>query len=206
MLQQIVSDMGSGTPIEGDAIIPEDVQRIVSQAAATMGGLDLVIYAAGYGVLQPLVNCNPEDWSSVHSVNVIGANLVAGASLEHLSQDGVIAFLSSRTAEDNSAFFSPYSSSKAALDHCIRTWRIEHPDRRFIRVTIGNCAPTEFGNHMGDAMIGKALKAWEKQGIYGGLMMVDDVAEAILESLAVSLAHPEINLPELRLDARPTRE
>ena len=202
MLDALVAEIGSGTAIAGDATDREDVVRIVDGAVAAMGGLDLAIYAAGVGVLQPLADCDPGVWSSVYAVNVIGANLVAGASIKHLGRAGIFAFVSSRTAEDNNAFFSAYSASKAALDHCIRTWRVEHPDRRFVRVQMGNCAPTEFANHMGEAYFGQALESWEKQGISGGIMLVDDVAEALLEALAVSLAHPEIDAPEIRLDAR----
>ena len=202
MLDALVAEMGAGTAIAGDATDRQAVEAIVTGAVNAMGGLDLAIYAAGVGVLQPLADCDPDTWSSVYAVNVIGANLFAGACIEHLGREGLFAFVSSRTAEDNNAYFSAYSASKAALDHCIRTWRIEHPDRRFVRVQMGNCAPTEFANHMGEAYFGQALERWVKQGIPGGIMLVDDVAEALLKALAVSLAHPEIDAPELRLDAR----
>jgi hypothetical protein len=55
--------------------------------------------------------------------------------------------------------------TKAALDQSIRAWRVEHPDRRFVRIVMGNCRPTEFGLHMGDELLGPALEAWGIQAL-----------------------------------------
>ena len=201
-LEALAADIGGAHVLPGDAADPEAAKSIVNRAAEQLGGLDLVLYAAGFGVLQPLAECDPETWQSIYGVNVIGANLVAGAAIEHLGVGGIMAFVSSRTVEDANGLFSPYAASKAALDHCIRTWRVEHPDRRFVRIVMGNCQPTEFANHMGLELIGDALALWQKQGIPGGLMHVDDVAACLMETLAVSLDHPSIDASEIKLDAR----
>ena len=202
MLNELVEAAGGGHVVAGDASVADDARRIVDVSASAMGGLDLVIYVAGYGVLQPLAQSDVDVWTSIYRVNVIGANLIAGEAIRHMDRSGMVAFVSSRTVEDANALFSSYSASKAALDQCIRTWRVEHPERRFVRVVMGNCAPTEFANHMNAELIGAALEAWVKQGIPGGIMQVDDVAEALLQSLAVGLNHPDIDLPELKMDAR----
>ena len=186
MLNELVEAAGGGHVVAGDASVADDARRIVDVSASAVGGLDLVIYVAGYGVLQPLAQSDVDVWTSIYRVNVIGANLIAGEAIRHMDRSGMVAFVSSRTVEDANALFSSYSASKAALDQCIRTWRVEHPERRFVRVVMGNCA----------------LEAWVKQGIPGGIMQVDDVAEALLQSLAVGLNHPDIDLPELKMDAR----
>lgn len=201
-LDELVTEMGAGHAVAGDATVAEDARRVAAAAAAAMGGLDLVVYVAGYGVLQRLVDTDPEVWADVFKVNVVGANLAAGAALEHLDRDGVVAFVSSRTVEDANALFASYSSTKAALDQCIRSWRIEHPERRFVRVVMGNCQPTEFAEHMGYELLGDALTAWEAQAIPGGMMHVDDVGAAVAEALAVALDHPDIDMSELKFDAR----
>lgn len=202
-LEQLATSIGGACVLSGDAADPEAARAVVDGAAERLGGLDLVLYAAGFGVLQPLAECDPETWQSIYGVNVIGANLVAGAAIEHLGVGGIMAFVSSRTVEDANGLFCPYSASKAALDQCIRTWRVEHPDRRFVRIVMGNCQPTEFADHMRLELIGDALTLWERQGIPGGLMHVDDVAECLMETLAVSLDHPSIDASEIKLDARP---
>ena len=53
-LDQLVEQMGTGTAVAGDATIPEDAVRGAKTAADAMGGIDLMFYVAGYGVLQPM--------------------------------------------------------------------------------------------------------------------------------------------------------
>lgn len=201
-LDELVASIGRGHAIAGDATDPADARRVAAAAAQTMGGLDLMVYAAGYGVLQPLADTDPTTWVDVYRVNVIGANLAAAAALDVMDRSGVCAFLSSRAPSDDSAMFASYTASKAALDQCIRTWRVEHPDRRFVRIVMGNCQPTEFANHMNLDLLGAALEAWDRQAIPGGMMDVDDVGLAVARGLAVVLDHPDIDLSELKLDAR----
>ncbi|NNE73593.1 MAG: SDR family oxidoreductase [Acidimicrobiales bacterium] len=201
-LQAVIDGIGAGHAVPGDATSPDDARRVAAAAAEAMGGLDLMVYVAGYGVLQPQVETDPEVWGKLFAVNVFGANLAAAAALNHMDRDGVCAFVSSRTVEDANALFGSYSASKAALDQCIRTWRVEHPDRRFVRIVMGNCQPTDFAEHMGYELLGDALHAWAEQAIPGGMMHVDDVGEALARSLAVVLDHPDIDASELKLDAR----
>jgi len=201
-LDDLVAAGGAHHVLVGDAAVPADARRVADEAATALGGLDLVMYAAGYGVLQALVDTDPEVWTDVYRVNVVGANLSTAAALPHLGRDGVVAYLSSRTTDDCNALFTSYSASKAALDQCIRAWRVEHPDRRFVRIVMGNCQPTEFSNHMGLDLLGDALTAWGRQAIPGGMMHVDDVGLSMARSLGVILAHPDIDASELRLDAR----
>lgn len=188
--------------MQGDTTVAADARRVAAGASEAMGGLDLMVYAAGYGVLQPLAATEPDTWAGVFGVNVVGANLAASAALDHMDRDGLIAFVSSRTVGDANALFASYSATKAALDQCIRVWRAEHPDRRFMRIVMGNTAPTEFSDHMNVDLLGEALEAWERQAVPGGMMHVDDVGAAVAEACAVALDHPGIDFPELKLDAR----
>ena len=201
-LETLVAEMGAGHVAAGDATVPDDARRVASEAVQAMGGLDLMVYVAGYGVLQPLSSTEPDIWSDVYRVNVVGANLAAAAALDHIDRGGLIAFVSSRTVEDANALFASYSASKAALDQCIRVWRSEHPEHRFMRVVMGNTVPTEFGDHMNLDLLGEAMKAWERQAVPGGLMHVDDVGAALAEAFTVALDHPDIDFGELKLDAR----
>jgi len=202
-LATLVEEMGAGHVAAGDAAVRADADRVAAAAAQAMGGLDLMIYVAGYGPLQKIADCDPDLWADVYRVNVCGANLAASAALQHMDRDGICSFVSSRTVEDANPFFGAYSASKAALDQCLRVWRLEHPDRRFVRIVMGNCGPTDFANHMGSMdLLGEALTTWGDLGIPGGMMDVDDVGTAMAESLAVALDHPEINASEIKLDAR----
>ena len=202
-LDELVASMGTGHALSGDATDLDDARSVVAGAVSAMGGLDLLVYVAGYGVLQPLAETDPTTWVDVFRVNVVGANVMAAAALPHLGSDGIAAFVSSRTVDDANPLFATYSTTKAALDQSIRVWRHEHPDRRFVRIVMGNTAPTEFAEHMRPELLGDALEAWQGLGIPGGLMDVDDVGRALAESLAVALDHPDIDSSEIRFDARP---
>ena len=202
-LEELVAQMGTGYAVPGDATDPDDARRVADDAATALGGLDLMVYVAGYGVLQPLVETDPDTWTDVFRVNVVGATLAAAAALDPLGPAGIAAFVSSRTVDDANPMFATYSATKAALDQCIRVWRHEHPDRRFVRIVMGNTAPTEFADHMRPERLGEALEAWQGLGIPGGMMDVDDVGRALAEALAVALDHPGIDSSEIRFDARP---
>ena len=202
-LRDLVEEMGAGHVAAGDAAVRADAERVAAVAAEAMGGLDLMVYVAGYGPLQKIADCDVDLWADVYRVNVGGANLAAGAALAHMGRNGTCAFVSSRTVEDANPFFGAYSASKAALDQCIRVWRLEHPDRRFVRIVMGNTGPTDFANNMGDMeLLGEALEEWGRQAIPGGMMDVDEVGTAMVDSLAVALDHPEIDASELKFDAR----
>ncbi|MDG2025522.1 MAG: SDR family NAD(P)-dependent oxidoreductase [Acidimicrobiales bacterium] len=202
-LDALVEEMGAGHAAPGDATLREDMDRVAATAVEKMGGLDLMVYVAGYGPLQKIDECDPDLWVDVFRVNVCGANLAAAAALAHMDRDGVCAFVSSRTVEDANPYFGAYSSTKTALDQCIRVWRLEKPDQRFIRVVMGNCMPTDFANHMGFDLLGDALTRWGELAIPGGVMHVDDVGAGLAESLGVVLDHPEIDSSEIKFDARP---
>jgi NAD(P)-dependent dehydrogenase (short-subunit alcohol dehydrogenase family) len=201
-LEALVEEMAGGHAVAGDTTVAGDARRVAAEAAEAMGGLDLMVYAAGYGVLQPLTATDADTWTGVFAVNVLGANLATSAALEHMGRGGLVAYVSSRTVEDANAVFASYSATKAALDQCIRVWRNEHPDRRFMRIVMGNTMPTEFGDHMNLDLLEEALAAWERQAVPGGIMHVDDVGAALAEACAVALDHPDIDFPELKLDAR----
>lgn len=193
--------------LPGDTTVAADIASVAATAADAFGGIDLLLYAAGYGVLQPIDQTQPDLWVDLYRVNALGASLATAAVLAHMDETrGLCAYLSSRAPGDVSALFGPYTASKAALDQCIRTWRVEHPARRFTRVVMGNCFPTEFGDHMGSDLLVPALEAWGRQAIPGGFMHVDDAARALARLLAVPLADPTVDLPELHLDARPFTE
>ncbi len=80
-LERIVAELSTGHALVGDATSPEDARRVAADASAAMGGLDAMVYLAGFGVLQRLADTDPDVWTSVFATNVVGANLAAAAAL-----------------------------------------------------------------------------------------------------------------------------
>lgn len=201
-LHQLCEEAGGGTVVAGDATEAADARRICDSATAQLGNLDLVLYVPGVGPLNPLEHFDADTWRRAFDVNVVGANLICTAALPHLHPDGIVGFVSTRAVGDVNWGFGAYTVTKAALDQAILAWRVEHPERRFCRVVIGNTQPTEFAHHMNAEWIGPAIQRWEKQGIPGGMMGTDDVGRTLADTFGVMLEHPEIDSREIRLDAR----
>ena len=107
-LEELVAEMRSGFAVSGDATLSEDAKRVAELAAEQMGGIDLMFYVAGYGVLQPIEETDPDVWTDVYRVNVLGANLAAAAALRYMDRDGICAFMSSRTVGDANARVGSY--------------------------------------------------------------------------------------------------
>lgn len=201
-LRELCEEAGGGTAIAGDATDAADARRICDHAAEALGNFDLVLYVPGIGPLNPLEHFDADTWRRAFDVNVVGANLICAAALPHLHPDGVAGFVSTRAVGDVNWGFGAYTVTKAALDQTILAWRVEHPERRFCRVVVGNTQPTEFSHHMNAEWIGPAISRWEKQGIPGGMMGTDDVGRTLADTFGVMLEHPDIDSREVRLDAR----
>ena len=156
--------------------------------------------AAWLAVLEKM---DVDAWRHDHAVNVLGPMLVAGAALEHLGPDGIVGIVSSEAAVDIRYGLASYASSKAALDQAIAGWRVERPERRFIRISMGSTMPTEFASGFDPALLGVALERWMARGLSPmDLMETDDVGRQMAELFAVFLAHPRIDVREIRLSPR----
>jgi NADP-dependent 3-hydroxy acid dehydrogenase YdfG len=202
-LEDLTTELGSGHAIATDVSDEGACQDLVDAAVDRLGGLDLVLYTAGTAVLAPMARAGAEAWRRSYEVNVVGPALVAQAAVPHMATGGFVGFLSSESVHEFRWGLGTYAASKAALDTAIHYWRHEHPDRRFSRIVIGATMPTDFGNNFTDVeLLTEALEKWAGTGIPMTAMETSDVGQHLAELMAVVLAHPEIDVPDLYLDAR----
>ncbi len=202
-LQELVAELGRGHAIACDVVDAGACAAMVADAVAVLGGLDLVLYTAGTAVLAPLGQADADAWRSSYEVNVVGPAMVAQAAVPHLSEAGFVGFLSSEAVHEFRWGMGTYAASKAALNVAIHYWRNEHPDRRFSRIVIGATMPTDFGNNFTDVeLLTEALEKWASSGVPMTAMETSDVGQHLAELMGVVLAHPEIDVPDLYLDAR----
>jgi NAD(P)-dependent dehydrogenase (short-subunit alcohol dehydrogenase family) len=201
-LVDLVTSENSGHVVVGDVADPQQCRTIVERAAAAMGGLDVVMYAVGVTSLGPIELASPGDWARDFAVNVIGATQITAAALQHLSTDGIVAFLSSEITGEPRWGLSSYMASKCALDATIRAWRVEHPQRRFTRVVMGATIGTDFANDFDMESLGVAMQRWGASGIDSGLMDVDNVGVSLARTLGVMWTLPEVDMPDVQLDPR----
>jgi NAD(P)-dependent dehydrogenase (short-subunit alcohol dehydrogenase family) len=189
-------------PIAADITRPEDCRRLVDEAADHLGGIDLLLHSAGAGTMARIEEPDAGAWARDYAVNVIGPTVVTAAALPHLSPEAIVSFLSSESTGETRWGMAPYTATKSALDATIRSWRVEHPERRFQRIVMGATMPTDFGNGFGEAVLTTAFERWAAAGVSMTFMETDEVGRHLAEVMAVLLAHPTIDVPDLCLDPR----
>lgn len=194
--------------LDGCHAVPADIgdqdacRRLVAEAVAHLGGIDLLVHSAGVGTLAPIERADAAAWLRDYTVNVVGPTCITAAALPHLSEHAVVSFLSSESTTETRWGMGAYASSKAALEATIRAWRTEHPERRFQRIVMGATMPTDFGVNFDGETLGIAFERWTARGISMTAMETDDVGRHLSELLAVVLAHPQIDVPDLTYDPR----
>lgn len=94
------------------------VQEVVTGAVATLGGLDVLVNAAGMLRGAHTRDCSLELWNRVISVNLTGTFLVTRAALPALlaTGRGVVVNFSSTSASFAHPFMAAYSASKGGVE------------------------------------------------------------------------------------------
>ncbi len=101
-----------------DVSVRTDVDDLVAQAVAALGGLDVLVCNAGvYGPMGPIEDVDWDEWQHALSINLGGAVLCCRAAIPHLrsARRGKIILLSGGGATSPMPFLSAYAASKAAL-------------------------------------------------------------------------------------------
>lgn len=119
---QAVADEVGGTYVQGDVRDPEQARRVVEDAVAAHGRLDLLINNAGTTKVIPhhdLDALTPDVWQEIFEVNVFGTWWVTQAAVPHLraSGAGCVVNVTSLAGVRPTGSSIPYAVSKAALNH-----------------------------------------------------------------------------------------
>lgn len=105
-----------GVAIQADSADPEAIKRAVQDAAAALGGLDILVNSAALGIAGLIADMELADLQKMLDINVRGPVLFTQAAIPHLSTGGRIISIGSSLAErvpfpGNTA----YAMSKSAL-------------------------------------------------------------------------------------------
>lgn len=102
------------------------VDRVVDEAAAALGGLDVVVANAGIAAQLPLIGGDPAVMERTIAVNVLGAYYTLRAAGPHIAHaNGYALPISSVGAVVHLPLMGAYSASKAAVEALGNTLRIE---------------------------------------------------------------------------------
>lgn len=199
-LAAAIAEAGGGHGVTADVRVPGDCTRMVQETVAALGGIDVVVYATAVSPLRRLRDSDTDTWAQVLETNLVGVNEVARAALPHLSEDAVVAVLSSDSVGVPRPGLVPYAASKAALEETLRGWRVEHPEVRWMCITVGPTIPTEFGLHFDPELVGELFADWARLGMnHSAMMETTDVANMIVGTLALVGAHPGIGCEQIVL-------
>jgi NAD(P)-dependent dehydrogenase (short-subunit alcohol dehydrogenase family) len=105
-----------------------DIERMVPEAVAALGGLDVLVNNAGIaGPTAPVEAMDPAEWDKVVAVNLTGTFDVTRLAIPHLKQSpaGVIIIMSSVAGRFGYPNRSPYAATKWALVGFTKTLSIE---------------------------------------------------------------------------------
>jgi NAD(P)-dependent dehydrogenase (short-subunit alcohol dehydrogenase family) len=201
-LKELLAEAGHGTLHVGDVRDHDDCRRIVDEAVAALGGLDLLVHASGITPLVLMADETPAGWREVFETNTVGALTVITAAIPKLSADGLIAYIGSDSVGAPYHGLVPYGASKAALDEGVRGLRMEYPDVRFTRVAVGPTAGTEIGWNMDPDLGERLLPEWLRNArAFERQMEAGDLGELIVACLAPALAHRDIEMEEILFKA-----
>jgi NAD(P)-dependent dehydrogenase (short-subunit alcohol dehydrogenase family) len=199
-LDEVVESAAGITAISADIRDPERCAVLVDEAVDALGGLDAVVVSSAVSPLALLESASAQTWNDVMTTNTVAPALIAQAALDHLSPEAVVVFISSIVVGLGHQGLASYAASKAALDRTVRSWRMERPEFRFVRLAVGDTIGTDFTRDFDAALAGELFPKWLASSvIHEQHMEVDDLGRTIAELLAVLFAHPGLTMPELTI-------
>lgn len=126
LLAEVAAACGDAPWWECDVTDADQVSRVVDEAAAALGGLDVVVANAGVGAQLPLIGGDPEIFRRTLDVNVLGVYYTLRAAGPHIAHPGGYALLvASLATAIRLPLLGAYSASKAAVEALGDTLRAE---------------------------------------------------------------------------------
>jgi NAD(P)-dependent dehydrogenase (short-subunit alcohol dehydrogenase family) len=117
--------LAAGLPGDGHAVVgaeladPDAVRRMVDEAAAALGGVDVLVNNAGLFEPHAIADTSYEQWQRAWSrtlgVNLVGAANVTWCAVRHMARGGRIVNVASRGAFRGEPTHPAYGASKAGL-------------------------------------------------------------------------------------------
>jgi pteridine reductase len=158
--------------VDGDLARPEAAHNLVQRAVGELGGLDLLVNAAGEGfVPKPVEEVTEADWDAAFGVTAKGSFFVTQAAAPHLREThGVVLMIEDVAAYQPWPSFAAHSAAKAAQAMLTRVFaRALAPEVRVCGIAPGPVV-VERGQENRRAA----------ETLLGRIGSPDDVADAVL--------------------------
>jgi NAD(P)-dependent dehydrogenase (short-subunit alcohol dehydrogenase family) len=195
-----LAELDGAHGVAADVCTDDGRAAIVDACRRRLGGLDLVLHAAGRADLSLVADTGDDTWRATLETNVVAFNRLVAAALPLLDPPAVVAALSSETSVVPRSGLVAYAASKAALETSVKGWQVEHPGLRFSVVTVGATQPTEFGHGFGGDLLGPALRDWNRRGLMQAAYMdTGEVADLLVTLYGAAIANPSVGVEHVVL-------
>jgi 3-oxoacyl-[acyl-carrier protein] reductase len=168
---------GRAEVVRADVGDPEQVARLVEQALATLGRLDIVVNNAAAIGFAPLSAVDQGVTRAQFAANVHGPLALVQAALPHLPSGGRVINVSSLAQLLPIPGATAYAAAKGALDAMTRTWALELGPRG---ITVNSVAPGPTDTDAMRANVSQEMKeAMIARTPLGRIGAPDDIAAVV---------------------------
>jgi 3-oxoacyl-[acyl-carrier protein] reductase len=184
--EQVAAELpGAGhVVVQADLADADAVGRMVDEAAAALGGLDVLVNNAGIFTAHPPLTTSYEDWQAIWArtlaVNLTGAANATFRAVPHLvaAGGGAIVNVTSRGAFRGEPNTPAYGASKAGLNAFAQSMALAlAPQGISVTCVAPGFVQTEMARDVLDGPGGDAVRA---QSPYGRVAEPEEVAAAVL--------------------------
>jgi NAD(P)-dependent dehydrogenase (short-subunit alcohol dehydrogenase family) len=127
---EIAAAGGRAVSIRCDVTQPEQVSRMLDQATAELGGIDIAVCNAGIITVTPVLDMSPEEFQNIQDTNVTGVFLTAQAAAKAMVRQGRGGVIINTASMSGHIINIPqqvahYCASKAAVIHLTKAMAVE---------------------------------------------------------------------------------
>src|SRR5271166_5670304 len=127
---EIAAAGGRAVSISCDVTQPEQVSRMLDEATAELGGIDIAVCNAGIITVTPMLDMSPEEFQSIQDTNVTGVFLTAQAAAKAMVGQGRGGVIINTASMSGHIINVPqqvghYCASKAAVIHLTKAMAVE---------------------------------------------------------------------------------
>ena len=163
-----------------DITVQDDIDRLVSDSAQALGGIDIGVNATGWGLLKPFLDHDRSDLEQMSAVQFTGPFQYFQALLRAMTDGGSIIQISSVTATIMFDHHAAYMGTKAGIDHVVRCIAHEfgHQGIRANSIAPGGVADAPMSG--GGLMVPAVAALYRREIPLGRAGVSADVADAAL--------------------------
>jgi 3-oxoacyl-[acyl-carrier protein] reductase len=152
---------GSAVSVGGDLGDPATARRVIADAVAALGGLDILV--VNHGIWPPddvpLHEIDDGRWSGAMRANLDGVFYVCRAAIPHLPDGARIVLLSSTAGQRGEAFHADYAATRGAVISLTKSLAVELAPR----ITVNCVAPGWVETEMNERPFGREAGSGKRQ-------------------------------------------